>query len=414
MAGHQVGRGEVQEDQIRVHADLDHPALLLAALGSRAADRGHHQGGGGGQGLGVHVPALGQQGGGLDLLKHVETVVRGGAVGAEGHVHPGIDHRKHVGPAGGQLEIGDRAVDRGDAPSGEQPHILRLQPDAVRGHRVRVEHMVTVEELGRGQTVFFLAGLLLLLCLGEVDVHSDPLVDREFGQGVPEVIVGGVFGVDRGLDLDPAAVVPVPFLLERDQLLTGRIGLKVEILGEQGRAAGEVRLDPGLGDRLGDRPAVVVHIRDRGRAEAQAFRDRQQGRRLDGAVVELRLPGKDVVVEPGMQVVAVGVAPQQAHGQVGVAVDQTRHQDHALAVHDLLGLLLRGGLLDPGDLSVRDAHKGPVINVHRLVHGDDGDVGKQCIHSNPLLISGGACVILWAKTLPGAATSRAGTWDPGA
>ena len=376
MAGHQVGAREIEEDQVRVQTGLDHPAFGLAALCAGAADRSHHQGRLGREGVRVRVQALCQQGGGLDLLKEVEVVVRRGPVGAEGDVHARLDHRDDVGAAGGQLEIRDRAVDRRDLVPGQEGHILRLEPDAVGGLSACIKNAVAVEELGRGQAVPLLAVLMLLLRLGQVDMHAEALVDRKLAERVPEAVVGGVFGVDRDLGADAAVVIAVPAVAQGDQLPAGGIGLEVEVLRKEGDAAGEIGLDAGFRHGLGNRVAVVVHIRDRGRAEAEALGDREQGRGLDGAVVQLRLAREDIVVEPGLQIVTVGIAAQQAHRQVGMAVDQTGHEDHALAVDDLFGTFLGRGLGDEGDLPVRDAHEGSEVDVHRLVHRDGGDVGE--------------------------------------
>ena len=49
MAGHQMRRGKVNEDQVSVHTNLQHTGFLGSALGSGTADGGHHKNRGSGQ-----------------------------------------------------------------------------------------------------------------------------------------------------------------------------------------------------------------------------------------------------------------------------------------------------------------------------------------------------------------------------
>ena len=107
------------------------------------------------------------------------------------------------------------------------------------------------------------------------------------------------------LHADAAVVKAVPLFLQLHHLAAAEVLFHVEVLAEERRAAGKVGLDAGFGDGLGNGVAVVVHIRHRGRSEAQALRDGEQRRRLDAAVVHALLPREDVVIQPDGELAVV-------------------------------------------------------------------------------------------------------------
>ena len=266
----------------------------------------------------------------------------------------------------------------------QQLHILLRHMDAVGRDGRHVEHMVAVEHLRGREAVLLHALVVLLLRLGQMDLQLQAVVDGVFRQRVPELIGRGIFGVDRGLDLNAAVVIVVPLVLQLHELTAGGEGIEAEIVAqEHGRAAGDIRLDAGLGHGLADLVAEIVHIRHAGRAEAQRLGDGERRCGLDGAAVEPVFAREDIVLEPVLQIEVVRVAAQQVHRQVRMAVDEARHQDHAGGVNDLLRLLLGRFFGHIGDLSVRDADERVLPERHLLVHRDDIDMGKQCIHGSP-------------------------------
>ena len=91
VAGNQMGRGKVNERNVRVHANLKHSAFLSASLRLRAGDSRHHQGGGRREGGGIAAFLPGGHGGEAHDLEHVEVSALDGAAGAESHVHPRLD-----------------------------------------------------------------------------------------------------------------------------------------------------------------------------------------------------------------------------------------------------------------------------------------------------------------------------------
>lgn len=135
----------------------------------------------------------------------------------EGHVHARLDHLRHGGAAGGELQVRNWAVYSRHAALGQQAHVLRRDPDAVGRNGARVKDMVAVEHLRGCQAVSLEALFVLSLCLGQVDVHTGLLVDGKFAQRVPKAVVRGIFAVHGGLDADAAVVIAVPLFLQGDQ-----------------------------------------------------------------------------------------------------------------------------------------------------------------------------------------------------
>ena len=267
---------------------------------------------------------------------------------------------------------------------GQQLHILLRHMDAVRRDHGHVEHMMAVEHLRGRQTVFLHARVVFLLRLGQVHLQLQAVVDGILRQRVPELIRRGIFGMDGGFNFNAAIVIVVPLVLKCNKLLAGREGIEAEVVSqEHGRAAGDIGLDAGFGYSLADLVAEVIHIRHARRAEAQRLGKGKRCRRLDGAAVEPVLARENIVLEPVLQIQIVDIAAQQVHGQMRVAVDEARHQDHAGRVNNLLRLLLRRLFRHIGDLAVGDADKRILPERHLLVHRNDVDMRKQGVHGSP-------------------------------
>ncbi len=90
---------------------------------------------------------------------------------------------------------------------------------------------------------------------------------------------------------------------------------------------------------------------------------------------EPALGGKDVVVEPGHQGQVVGQSPEKDHGQVGMGVDQARHDQTPRGVNGLPGLgegVRPGAGPDKGDLSVQDADQRVLDDRQGFRHAQQG------------------------------------------
>ena len=266
-------------------------------------------------------------------------------------------------------------MDGGDAAPREQAHVLLTQVAAVRCGGRRGKQPVAVEKLRLRQTRAVEAVRLRGGCLREMQLHSKPVFQRVAADGLPRRMGRGVIRVDGAVDLDAAVVKAVPALVKRRGLETVGIGVKVKAVGQLRRdGVAEICLDTAFRDGLRLGVGEKVHLTDRGNAEAQALRDAQKRRGLDAPRVHPRLTRKNAPAQPLVLRKLVAVAAQQRQRQMRVAVDKTRHQNHAGGVNDVLRLLLRGFFPEIGDLPVRDADKGVEPDGHPFVHGEDGNV----------------------------------------
>ena len=152
-----MGCGKVHQDQVGVHANLQHTAFGLPPLGPGAAHCGHHHQSLGRQGSRVLRLQLGKQGSRLHLLKEVQVVVGSGGVGAQRHIHPRLHHIRHGSHTGNQLQVGDGTVYRADPLPGQQAHVLPAQVVAMGSSSRDVKHPVAIQQLGRRQATPLLA-----------------------------------------------------------------------------------------------------------------------------------------------------------------------------------------------------------------------------------------------------------------
>ena len=221
--------------------------------------------------------------------------------------------------------------------------------------------------------------------------------------------------MDGSVDLDAAIVIIVPFFRQAHKLLTGGIGVEAEILvgAKIHRPAREIGLQAAACYDLTDLIAEAVHIRHARRAEAHGLGHGQRRRSSDRARVHLLFAREHAVFEPVMQRHVVGVAAQQIHRQMRVAVDKTRHEHHTGAVDDLRGLFLGRLFRHIGDLAVRHADERVLPERHLFVHGDDVDMGKQGIHGSLLIASGRGSRAAARRSRPSARGSyRCGRYNP--
>ena len=189
--------------------------------------------------------------------------------------------------------------------------------------------------------------------------------------------------MNRRLYLNPSAVIAMPLLRQRHHLLRGGVGIEAVVLVKHGDGTGDISLDACLRHTLANIVRKVIHIRNGGGAEAQAFRQPQQGRSPDGAAVPQILLGEDIVGKPVLKIMVIAIASQRSHGQMCMAVNKSGHQHHASAVDHPRRLLLGRLLGNVGNLTVGHAHIGS-RNYRELVnHGHSGNIGKQCVHRTP-------------------------------
>lgn len=118
----------------------------------------------------------------------------------------------HPGKATSELKVAGRAVYGRHAAFLHQRYILIRYPYAVGGKGGAVKRTEIVEPLGGGPAVFFNAGIMLGLCLGQVYMHYGAQLFTFFAVTAGDALKAGVFRVYGKVYLKPAvrrAVVAV-------------------------------------------------------------------------------------------------------------------------------------------------------------------------------------------------------------
>ena len=197
----------------------------------------------------------------MQLLQHVQVVVAGCAVGAEADVEPLLQHMLHSGKSASKLQVTGWAVHRRHAAFLHQRHIIVRYPYAVGGKGRAVKRTEIVEPLGGGLAVFFYAGIMLGLCLGQVYMHYGAQLFTFFAVAADYVLKTGVLRVYGQVYLYPAVCRVVVVIVKRKgflypvAVLIGLIGIKC------GEGAAEVGLHARLYDAVRRGVAEVIHIR---------------------------------------------------------------------------------------------------------------------------------------------------------
>ena len=137
-----MGGGEIHQCDIRVHARGQHTALVGSALGLGAADGGHHQRGGAGEGGGVPGSPAGIHGGIANDLKHIQVAAFQSASGAQGHVHASLHIFGDGGCGAAHFGGGHRGGDAGYLLLAQELALVVLQRHTARGGGGHIEEPV--------------------------------------------------------------------------------------------------------------------------------------------------------------------------------------------------------------------------------------------------------------------------------
>ena len=137
---------------------------------------------------------------------------------------------------------------------------------------------------------------------------------------------------------------------------------------------------------------VVVHVTIAGYAVADLLQAAQLDPPADVLLGETGLQGPDLLLEPWHKLHVVGIAAQQGHGQMGVAVDQAGNGQLAAAVDGLLAALVFEVGPYPGDpalfyedvpagYKLAGVKKGDIFYQHRM---EVARRGKKTVESSGL------------------------------
>lgn len=144
--------------------------------------------------------------------------------------------------------------------------VLLGGPDTVGGNGPGVPDPVPVQDLQGGLAPAFLAGLVLRLGLGDMDVHPQFFLLGVRRHPLPQGDVGGILPVDGGVHQNLAVPRAVPLLGEPALVVTVLAGGRAEVRRgpEVDPPAGEIGADARFQHGLGDVGGVHVHVSDGG------------------------------------------------------------------------------------------------------------------------------------------------------
>ena len=268
---------------------------------------------------------LAEEGGGAHLPRHVEVVVAGRPVRAEGEVHPRRGEAGHRADAARELEVRLRTVQHRGAPVRELPDLVG---EEVR-HVDRGEPGVDESEPGEAGEGAFprLADRVLALAGGlvEVDVYREIEPLGDLSDAFERLVAHRVGGV-RGERRRHQWIAP-----ERFVHLESAGEVRVPIRRPGGRHVeddeAEHGPDPRIPRNLPHHVRKEVHVVETGGSTHQHLGHRETCSGPDEPFIhEPGLGRPDVLREPHVQRQIVGQTPEQGHRGVGMSVDESGYE----------------------------------------------------------------------------------------
>ena len=269
-------------------------------------------------GVGVPVEFL-QERRGLHLLKDVEVVVGGAAVGAEGYVNAAVDEFL-IGhcPVYGKFHVGAGVVRDGASASAEEFAVGIVEPAAVCGDGSFGEASAVVEEFCGADSVCLNAVFYLFFGLAEVGVKHYVLFFGEFGAPFESFFRDGVGCVrsDRGFDTRVFHV--------GDVLIQGfgclNLGFTFFFAAEIDESVGEDTFYAHFVDGFCRHVHEEVHVVEGDRSRAYHLYAGEFCAPVYVVAGEVRFKGPYFLGEPFLKVHVVGISAEECHCRVSVGV----------------------------------------------------------------------------------------------
>ncbi len=389
-------RAQIHADQVGLLARFDRTDAIAVAQRARAAESGRMQRGRGVQRGGVVRHRLGQLRRGAGLAEHVQVVVAGAAVGADGQVDARALQRAGRAETGGQLEVGFRAMHHRHAALGAQVDLGLGQLGHVHRDQAVVDQAQAIQ--ARQWTLAILLQRIgdFLRGLVGVQVHRHVELVREHAHALEVGVADRIRCVRRERGVDQRIAAPLIMDLAR------AVEIFVAGLGPGGREIDHRQADPraeavALVDRGLHIGEEVVFV-GTGGAAAQHLGDRQGGTVGDELRADhRRFHRPDVLLQPLHERQIIGDAAQQRHRIVGMRVDQTGQQRRIRSRHHPLrheALARVGNWQDGEDVAALHRHR-MVFQHHPMWHHRDDETGL-----NEEIASFGAGVVGHASSYP--------------
>ena len=352
-----VRSAQIDGGRVRRLPGLEASDPVVEPEAARPAEGRHAQHVRGGACRRVPGRELSEEGGRAHLSQHVEVVVAGRPVRAEGDVHPGRGEAGHRAESARELEVRFRTVHDRGAPGRE---LLDLAGEEVR-HVYGGEPGVDEAEPGeagkgafprRAHRVLDLARRLV-----QVNVHREVESLREVADPLERLVAHRVRRVRREGRRDQRVAA------ERLVHLEAAGEVRIPIPGPRGRHLEDDEPEHGPDpDVPSDFPHDIrkeVHVVETGSPPHQHLGRREARPGPDERLVHEPGFGRPHVLrEPGVQGQVVGEAAEQGHRGVGVGVDEPRDQRMAVEVHAL-------------------ARREPRVHLVRGTEGGDGTAAHR-------------------------------------
>ena len=318
-------RRQVDAGQIGLLFRFDRTDQMIETHRPGAAERGRMQRAGGVERCGVVGHGFREQSGGAQLAEHVEIVVAGAAIGADGDGDAGAFEFGHRTKTGRKFQIRFGTMHHADPARGAQRDLGVGELGHVHGDQAIVDQAQAIQPRQRTLTVFVLRLPHFLRGFVRVQMHRDIELIREHADALEIVVRHRVRRVRREGGRDQRIVAPLVVDF------TGTVEIFVvafrpgsgEIDHRQTDARAEAVALVGRGLHVGKEVVFVAA----GGPATQHFGDGQGDAVGDIIGAHDRgLDRPDVFLQPLLQRQVVGHAAHQCHRVVAVCVDQPRNQ----------------------------------------------------------------------------------------
>ncbi len=332
----------------------------------------------------IAADPLGEQRREPQLLEHVEIVVRGRAVGADPDRGADLEHLHDRRDARPEFEVARRIVRDAGARLAQRTDLSFVHVDAVRREDPRFEEALLLHPRHDRHAVLAPGRIHFERRLGQVRVERHVELGGELRAGAEDLGRAGVRRVRR--DGGDDQLVPAP---SRDEIT--RAIERVLVAEGVGRRKFQHRLraqrpQSGRRRRFGHRLFEVVHVREAGGPRADHLRAGEpRAERDELRPHELALHRHHVAHQPDVKAQVICQAAQECHRHMGVGVDQTGHEDFAIAI-DYLFCTRSVFLFDfffgshPDDAVPLNRDRTTVILAKVLIHGEDEGVDEKRVN----------------------------------
>ena len=167
-----MGGGKVHQDQVGIHANLQHTGFCRSALGSGTADRSHHENCGSGQLGGVSLRGALTVGSLAHYLEHIQITGLHGTVGAQRHIDARLDGGSNGCLLQAVFSIGAGGNDGGCLLFTHDGLVLVGEGSASGSADGNIEQPVAAKKLRRGKTGPVQAVLCFRFCTAQVQLYA--------------------------------------------------------------------------------------------------------------------------------------------------------------------------------------------------------------------------------------------------